>query len=89
MSGPSPAPPSTLTASPIPEGLERAVLSCLAKNPAGRPRSALDLWRQLSDVNLTEPWTSERAEQWWREHVPSVAAPAPPRDETGGISKRM
>jgi DNA-binding NtrC family response regulator len=84
-----PAPPSTLTARPIPEGLERAVLSCLAKDPAGRPRSALDLWRQLSDVSLTEPWTSERAEQWWREHVPSVAAPTPPRDETDGISKRM
>ena len=83
----APAPPSTLVASPIPEGLERAVLSCLAKDPAGRPRSALDLWRRLSDVHLPERWTRERAEQWWREHVPSVATPAALNDHNDGISE--
>jgi serine/threonine-protein kinase len=84
-----PAPPSTLAANPIPEALERAVLSCLAKDPAGRPPSALDLWRRLSDVHLPEPWTRDRAEQWWRVHVPSVATPAARKDDTRDISKGM
>lgn len=59
-----PRPPSARVASPIPAVLERAVLSCLAKDPGARPRSALDLWRLLADVDVPEPWTSERAEQW-------------------------
>jgi serine/threonine-protein kinase len=82
-----PVPPSTLVASPMPEGLERAVLSCLAKDPAARPRTALDLWRRLSDVHLPERWTRERAEQWWRQHVPSVATPTALKDDTGSISE--
>ena len=82
-----PEPPSTFAPGAIPQALELAVLSCLAKKPAERPRSARELWRRLSDVNLPEQWTRERAEQWWREHVPSVAAPSASRDDTGGIRR--
>jgi serine/threonine-protein kinase len=82
-----PEPPSKLAAGPIPEGLERAVLSCLAKDPGKRPGSALELWHRLSEVSLQERWTRKRAEQWWREHAPNAAGPAARTDDTDIIGR--
>jgi DNA-binding NtrC family response regulator len=65
-----PEPPSKTTGIAIPERLEQIVLACLAKAPENRPQSALELWRQLGEVPLENPWTIERAESWWREHRP-------------------
>jgi len=45
------------------------VLGCLEKAPKNRPQSAIDLWRQLGEVTLENPWSLERAERWWREHT--------------------
>ena len=69
-----PEPPSKFCAAPIPERLEQIVMACLEKAPENRPASALDLWRALGDVPVT-PWTHERAESWWAEHLPDLARP--------------
>jgi serine/threonine-protein kinase len=65
-----PDPPSTRTEMPIPQELERLVLSCLAKNRDDRPQSARDLLQQLDAIVLQHPWTAARAREWWQIHLP-------------------
>jgi len=60
-----PPPPSAASARPIPAELDRIVLACLAKDPARRPASAMDLERQLGEVGFAQPWTQELAREWW------------------------
>jgi serine/threonine-protein kinase len=45
-----PVPPSRRTTNPIPDGLDRLVLDCLAKRPSDRPDSARELARRLDAV---------------------------------------
>lgn len=80
-----PKPPSMIAPSSIPDRLEQIVLSCLEKAPEKRPAGALDLWRQLDDVPLAAPWTHERAEQWWLEHLPDVAQPPAGSDSSSEL----
>jgi len=70
-----PVPPSQRTEIPIPKELEDIILACLAKDPDARPQSAEELSRLLAAVPLPA-WTAERAEAWWRTHVPDVLASA-------------
>ena len=51
----------------VPADLEAVVLACLSKDPSGRPQSAAELRRKIEACNV-EPWESDRAEAWWREH---------------------
>ncbi|MBL8228708.1 MAG: protein kinase [Bryobacterales bacterium] len=67
----APKAPSKTATQPIPETLDRIVLSCLEKDPAKRPSSATDLWRLLSETPLDRKWNREAAEDWWREHRPA------------------
>ena len=70
----TPAPAiSSAAGHPLPERLEQIVLGCLEKAPERRPPSAVELWRQLGELTLATPWTPERAESWWREHLPELA----------------
>ena len=64
-----PMAPSTRTGLPIPAGLDDLVLSCLAKEPAGRPQSARELSARLAAIETSE-WSQERARAWWGEHRP-------------------
>ncbi|MEJ2483151.1 MAG: hypothetical protein P8049_08560 [Gemmatimonadota bacterium] len=66
--------PSSLSETAIPPELDRIVLECLAKEPDGRPASALDLFRLLEGVPV-RPWTPERAQQWWDLHIPEPGSP--------------
>jgi serine/threonine-protein kinase len=66
-----PEPPSVKTTQVIPADLDRLVLSCLAKDREHRPRSARDLLQRLDAILLDEPWTEQRARQWWKAHLPS------------------
>lgn len=68
-----PEPPSTRLGKPVPEQLEQLLLACLAKDPADRPQSVVDVRRQLATCTL-EPWTEDDAAQWWAEHGRSVRA---------------
>ena len=55
----------------VPAKLEAVVMSCLDKDPNGRPQTAADLRRQI-DACRIEPWDRAAALAWWREH-PEVA----------------
>jgi hypothetical protein len=67
-----PAPPSSQTELPIPDALDRLVLSCLAKDPAARPQSARELSRQLAGLTGVGRWSDEAARAWWGSHLPGA-----------------
>ncbi len=69
-----PVAPSKRVELPIPEALDELVLALLAKNPKDRPQTARDLSRRLSEIPLATPWSPDRAEAWWRIHLPEVLA---------------
>ena len=68
-----PTPPSQRTELPIPDSLDRLILSCLEKDPAKRPQSAAALSRKLSACAAELSWTEERAALWWERHRPASA----------------
>lgn len=61
-------PPSLIERAPqsIPPELDTAVMACLAKDPAGRPRDADALSALLAASTPGEPWSSADAEAWWK-----------------------
>lgn len=68
--GDAPVPPSRRSELAIPPELEDLVLDLIAKDPARRPASADEVIRRLAAVPLDVPWTQDRAERWWRAHLP-------------------
>ena len=71
----TPAAPSQRSRIPVPDSLERTILSCLAKSPADRPADAEALSRLLADCTATGTWTQEEAESWWRTQLPQGTTP--------------
>jgi serine/threonine-protein kinase len=51
----------------IPEDLERVVLRCLAKDPAGRFPDAEGLERALGACACAGDWDQDRAARWWQD----------------------
>jgi serine/threonine-protein kinase len=68
-----PVPPSRRTELNVPPQLERLIMSCLEKEPERRPSSAGAIIRMLSQCGLNGSWTPDRAENWWRLHMPEKA----------------
>jgi len=66
-----PIPPSARSDLRIPAALDQLVLSCLAKDPAGRPQSARELSRRLAEIDGAETWTQDRAREWWATRPPA------------------
>jgi serine/threonine-protein kinase len=62
-----PEPPSRRLGKPLPGSLENLVLSCLAKDPDGRPESARALMRALDACDDVEPWDELGAQSWWHD----------------------
>jgi len=63
-----PVPPSQRLGTPLPPGLESAVLACLEKHPDHRPGSAGELAERLRAIDFEQPWTAQRATAWWASH---------------------
>jgi serine/threonine-protein kinase len=72
-----PVPPSRRSELAIPAELEALVMSCLAKQPEGRPVTVVELSERLDAVPLTTSWTEERIRRWWDTHLPTKPADAP------------
>ncbi len=67
-----PRPPSAFSELAIPPELDGVILTCLSKDPDGRPGTAEDLALELGRIRLPQPWTRERAASWWRMHIPET-----------------
>jgi hypothetical protein len=67
-----PEPPSQRTHLDVPPALEQLIMELLAKEPSARPASAAEVARRLAEVPLANPWTTARAERWWREQMPEA-----------------
>ncbi len=67
-----PEPPSVRSEVDVPEELERIVMKCLAKDPADRFQSAMELNEALAACPVGIEWDHPRAERWWRSHQPSL-----------------
>jgi serine/threonine-protein kinase len=72
-----PAPPSSFVPG-VPEDLERILLRCLSKDPAGRPPSAAALRAELRLCSDTGRWTPEDARGWWAANGARVVPPGSP-----------
>ncbi|MEP6688090.1 MAG: serine/threonine-protein kinase [Gemmatimonadales bacterium] len=69
-----PVPPSIRSGRTVPTGLECAILACLAKDPAGRPASAIELSARLAAVEV-DPWSAADAQSWWEMYRDAPASP--------------
>jgi serine/threonine-protein kinase len=68
-----PVPPSKRTETDVDAGLERVVLDLLSKDPRQRPPTAAALDERLAAIETRlGPWSRERAERWWRAHLPQL-----------------
>ncbi|HEY6560971.1 MAG TPA: serine/threonine-protein kinase [Polyangiaceae bacterium] len=81
-----PRPPSELL--PVPADLERVVLACLAKDPAGRPQSARELARELRACRDAHSWSDADAEVWWQKNEALPRERPAPAAESGEQTRR-
>jgi serine/threonine-protein kinase len=65
-----PVPPSQRTEIDIPESFEKAILSCLEKDPIRRPQSAQELDSLLVRCESKGSWTPATAKEWWDLRMP-------------------
>jgi tRNA A-37 threonylcarbamoyl transferase component Bud32 len=59
----------------VPDSLDRAIMMCLAKEPAERPAGAAILARMLDGCSDAGSWTPDDAELWWQTHMPEHVTP--------------
>ena len=81
----TPIAPSAVAETPIPEQLDAIVMKCLQKKPEERFQTAELLLEALEAVSFAEPWTQDRARDWWQIHGIASELPAaqdlPPTEE--------
>ncbi len=65
----APEPPSARVETYVPADLERLILSCLEKDPGGRPQSARAMGEQLGQLKDAGTWTQRHAREWWALHT--------------------
>jgi serine/threonine-protein kinase len=69
-----PEAPSARLGRALPADLEALVLSCLAKAPEARPKSALELRGALDACEAAGDWTANDAVAWWTAHDARIGA---------------
>ncbi len=65
-----PRPPSEVSEMAIPPALDALVMRLLEKKPDDRFGSASEVDVALREIALDDPWTKERAREWWELHAP-------------------
>jgi len=88
-----PTPPRERSELAIPSALDALILNCLAKDPAQRPASAVELAAALAATVPPDSWTADDAHEWWQLHwgstiVPSSPAPPTSAREEPGADRR-
>jgi serine/threonine-protein kinase len=83
-----PVPPSARSEVRIPPDLDAIVLACLEKDPDKRPQDAIALRRLLHECDTCSAWSSARARDWWRVHMPDLAGPLTFVDEPLEVARR-
>jgi eukaryotic-like serine/threonine-protein kinase len=68
----------------VPADLQRVILRCLEKDPDSRYQDAMSLERALAECASSNPWTSERAEEWWQQHGDAGSQRSESRSEKSG-----
>jgi serine/threonine protein kinase len=63
-----PRPPSERLERPVHHDLELALLACLEKTPAKRPKDANALARELEWCHASANWNRDKARHWWIDH---------------------
>ncbi len=70
-----PSPPSSRSAHPIAQEIDRLVLDCLRKDPADRPRDAAALLQRIRGAGLASGWSNAHAQAWWEARLPALSGP--------------
>jgi len=84
-----PVPPSQRSEFDIPPALEALTLQCLAKDPAARPASAIELGARVAETVAPAAWPPEAARRWWDLHDPHPQPfPVHDVDDRGGEHAR-
>ena len=81
-----PIPPSRRSSLRIPPELDAIVMSCLEKDPEQRPQDAVKLGRMLEGCQTCNSWSSTRARDWWRVHLPDLTGPLTFVDEPSAVA---
>ena len=82
------APPATQR-SDVPPALDRLLQQCLAKNPAHRPQSALELARSLQQIESAANWSRTAVAVEGDRPDTSVRAPGPEPEEDRTVMKAV
>jgi len=65
-----PKPPSEISEIAIPRALDALVMRLLEKKPDDRFGAASEVDAALREIAFDDPWTEERAREWWELHAP-------------------
>jgi hypothetical protein len=60
----------------VPADLQRVIVRCLEKDPERRFQDAVALEKALAACQCASQWTTERAEEWWRQHQDGTELPS-------------
>ncbi len=71
-----PSRPKEVSEQAIPDALDGIVMKLLEKEPDDRFQTADELIAALQAVPLAQPWSQERAREWWSRHGPQEVGAA-------------
>jgi serine/threonine-protein kinase len=81
-----PVAPSVRLGRRVDRQLEAVLLSCLEKDPAGRPPTAMAVHDALAASDGASDWSTEDAQRWWASYRPDGSATSVGRTEIETIA---